>query len=75
MGLSRRWLVAIVTAAILSLGIKVAIASLTFGSTDALLWEANLQQLRKAGPVALYVNGTVLRTDDGRDARASLSNW
>jgi hypothetical protein len=60
-GPSRRWLRAILIAAILSFVGKVVIASRTFGSTDALLWEANLQELREAGPVALYENGTALR--------------
>jgi len=63
MGLSRSWLAAILIAAVLSFVGKVAIASRTFGATDALLWEANLQKLREAGPVALYQNGTVLSTD------------
>ncbi|MDP9054775.1 MAG: DUF2029 domain-containing protein [Acidobacteriota bacterium] len=73
-GLSRRWLMAIVTAAILSLGGKVAIAAWTFGSTDALLWEASLRQLREAGPVALYEDGTVLRTDEGTAYHTEVFN-
>jgi hypothetical protein len=61
--LSRYGLAAILIAASLAFVGKVAISSRTFGSTDALLWEANLQQLREAGPVALYENGTVLRNN------------
>src|SRR5229473_2299220 len=63
--LSRHWLAAILIAAVLSFVGKVTIASRTFGATDALLWEANLKQLREAGPLSLYENGTVLRSDDG----------
>src|SRR5258708_13343289 len=62
-GLSRHWLAAILIAAILPFVGKVAIASRTFGATDALLWEANLRQLQEAGPVALYENVTVLRNN------------
>jgi len=63
-GLSRRWMAAILIAAALSFVGKVVIASRTFGSTDALLWEANLRQLREAGPVELYEKGTDLH-DNG----------
>ncbi len=74
MGLSRHWLAAILIAAILSFVGKVALASRTFGSTDALLWEANLQRLREAGPVALYENGTVLRSGDGTPYHSEVFN-
>ena len=73
-GLTRRWLEAILIAAILSFAGKVAIASRTFGSTDALFWEANLQQLREAGPVALYESGTILRRDDGTPYHTEIFN-
>jgi hypothetical protein len=63
-GLSRHWLAAILIAAILAFVGKVAIAARTFGATDALLWEANLRQLREVGPTALYENGTILRNDE-----------
>lgn len=59
--LSRRWLAAVLIASALSLVGKLTIASRTFGATDALLWEANLQQLRHAGPAALHETGTVLQ--------------
>jgi len=73
-GLSRHWLAAILIAAALSFVGKVTIASRTFGATDALLWEANLQQLREAGPLSLYENGTVLRTDDGTFYHSEVFN-
>jgi hypothetical protein len=59
--LSRRWQVTILIAAALSLIGKVTIASRTIGSTDALLWEASLRQLRESGAAALYENGSILR--------------
>jgi len=64
-GLSRKWLTAILIAAALSFAGKVVIASRTYGSTDALYWEANLRELRVAGPVALYEKGTVLHHAGG----------
>ena len=72
--LSRHWLAAILIAAVLSFVGKVTIASRTFGATDALLWEANLKQLREAGPLSLYENGTVLRSDDGTPYHSEVFN-
>ena len=57
----RRWLLAIMTAAALAFATKVAITSNTYGATDALLWETNLQTLHHDGALALYRNGTILR--------------
>jgi Glycosyltransferase family 87 len=62
-GLSRGWLGAILIATLLSFVGKVVIASRPFGSLDARLWEANLQELQEAGPAALYEHGTVLRSN------------
>lgn len=72
-GLSRQWLLAILFAAVLSFMGKVVIATRTFGSTDAGLWEANLKQLQEAGPVALYENGTVLQSN-GPSYRSEVFN-
>jgi hypothetical protein len=46
--------VALVAAAFV---LKVAIASCTYGSTDALLYEADLTTIRREGPVVLYRDG------------------
>jgi hypothetical protein len=59
--LGRKWRIAIISAAILSFAAKTVININTYGSTDALLWETNLQELHQGGALALYRNGTILR--------------
>ena len=56
-----RLLIAITAAAILSFAAKAFVNLETYGSTDALVWETNLQELRGSGALALYRNGAVLR--------------
>jgi hypothetical protein len=61
----KRWRTAIVTTALLFCGLKVAVSWKTGGSTDALLWQANLQALKQNGAAALYRSGTILVDEAG----------
>jgi hypothetical protein len=58
----------------LSFAGKVMIASRTIGTNDVLFWEANIQKLREAGPVALYENGSTLRKGDGTTYHTEVFN-
>jgi len=71
--LSRRWLIAIIAAAALSFAAKVAISVNTYGSTDALIWETNLQEFHHNGALALYRTGTILRKA-GVDYHSAIFN-
>ena len=62
---ARQWRVAITGAALLMLAAKIAIDINTYGSIDALTWEANLQALRYGGAAALYRNGVTVPAAGG----------
>jgi len=60
-----RWRPAIVAVAVLFCVFKIVINWNTYGSTDALLWETNLQTLQHSGATELYRGGTNLRDEGG----------
>lgn len=56
-GLQARWHLAVLAS--IAFALKVAIALGTYGSTDALIYEADLVKIREDGAVALYRDGVV----------------
>ncbi len=61
--MNRRWIAAILAAALCLFAAKVTIAFRTHGATDILFWEADSQKIRNQGAQALYRDGAVLYRD------------
>lgn len=54
---SRKWLLVAVIA--VSFALKIALAVSTYGTNDALTWEANIEKIHTDGALALYRDGAV----------------
>ena len=57
MSINRRWL--IIAAVAISFAVKMALAVQTYGTNDALTWEADLEKIRSEGGLTLYRDGVI----------------